>query len=326
MITINSLLPAKNNNLGLTHKIENHSSDSSNTTTETKGLLNVDHLKANFLSFSSLKKANNVSFGRSILSDFDLDDVAKMKTQIDKCKYVKDIDTLVDSKEFQVICKPESIILKNIRQATPTDEKAFLGVCDDLSRHMLNLLSKMNENKEFDNQYVFELVSGNDNSYFYEKWNHQYILCWPQSKDEKIRSQIEKTPTEFPKGVLLIDPSSNTIGFPGRDVAGYKLKGFAKEIKPDEVLTFDSNGYTTGTSLGTMEHLNPDHMETKAIVGIAFTKIEGQKEPKVNLYIQREPEDDCAFWINWKNEVKPDSPLMKIIERVRSDIKKQFEN
>lgn len=324
MITINSLPTGKYNNLKV--KTENHSGVLTNTTTETKGLLNIDHLKANFLSFSSLKKTNHISFEASVRSKYDGKDIDKMRMQIEKCKYVKDIDSLVNSKEFKVVCKPDRVVLKNIRQPSPTGKKAFIGVSDDLSRHMVNLFSKMSKDKEFNNKYVFEIVSGHDNGYFYEGWDHHYILCWPKSKDEKVRNKLAKSPTEFPKGVLIIDPSSNTIGFPGKEIAAYKLNSSTKEIKPNDTLTFDSNGYAGGISLGKMKHLNPDHMEKEAIVCLTFTKEEGIAAPKVNLLIQREPDDDCVFWINWKNEVKPDSPLMKLIERVRSDIKKQFKN
>lgn len=325
MLTINSIQSNQYNTTRFTNKTEPHSSVLLSTTTETKRSPSLNNLKANFLPFSSLKDTNAIGFNGSIMSCYDDKDIDKMRTLIEKCKYVKDIDSLLDSKDFKVVCKSDRVILKNIRQASTTGKKAYIGVADDLSRHIINLFTKMTEHKEFNNKYIFKLVSGNDNSYFHEGWEHHYILCWPKSKDSKIRHKLDKHPTEFPKGVLLIDPSSHTIGFPRKEIAGYKLNRSTTKISSDDILTYN-HGATNVTVLGTMENLNPEHLEKKAIVCLGFTKEIENQPPKVELYIQREAYDDCIFWINWRNEIKHNSPLMKLVNKVESDIQKQFKD
>src|SRR3989339_76921 len=128
MITINSIPSVKYNNLRFQGKTEDFSSILPNTTTETQNSPSLNNLKANFLSFSSLKKANNISFNASIMSHYDNNDIDKMRMLIEKCKYVKDIDSLLDSKDFKVVCKSDRVVLKHIRQESPTGKKAFIGV------------------------------------------------------------------------------------------------------------------------------------------------------------------------------------------------------
>jgi len=265
--------------------------------------------------------SDTVQFGATAnYKGFRPEDVAWMRRDMAKSRYAKDIQELIDSPLFHTSWDREKneVTLANIRLPAHADN--YRGVCDDLPRHMLKRLQK-----QFDDRYVFEIVGANDDKYFFPGWEHYVLLAWPKNRDAEIRKALAEDPLKFPPGVLLIDPSLQNFGMPGKDLNNYTLNGETVDIQPDDVMRFydETRKATGGTSLGHWKDLDPYHdpEDANAVIILAFRRPDKDGDPSDVIFkIQPEGEQQSYLWSKWEEDFHPDSPLRALAGRIRADL------
>ncbi len=262
-------------------------------------------------------QTSTISFrGASDYSGFAPQDIQWMQEQITKAQYIKDFELLIQSEAFQARFNDTGVLLKNFRLPTRGKNHDFLGVCDDLPRHLQKRFTEY-----FGDKYIFDIVSGNNDGAFNKGWEHYFLLAWPQKRNQQIRHHLEKAPRVFPEGVLLLDPSTGMMGMPNRDLKGYTLDGKSVNISMDDSLGFKRLLFTPSTSLGYRKLIDPEYKgkHKNDVVALGFKK-NGQKPPEPILVLydsngKREP------WKTWK-KLPENSLLKRFLTRIQQDFKK----
>ena len=250
--------------------------------------------------------------------DFDLSSVNYFSSLLERYKYGKDLDLLLDpSRGFKVVYKggeKPAVLLENYFHCD-----AYKGICGEVAHaYGMQLLS----NPEVREKYDVVVVAGSVADVF--SGGHAFLLVAP--KKLNIRDALNKDRNKFPEGSILIDPSLGTMG-DACTLGGYKLDGFVKYTEAHDFsshceLELKPNNFNPMV-IGFLKDYIPisDSKDKNQMLYLTFNTDSTNKIVSVDL-IAHDPKTDETQTIDlekFQDSSMQVRNLKKLLEKVRCD-------